>query len=292
MADDEVVIIEAEDKISPLDTTESEESSGESSEKKIKKPIFKNKKILILASSILILFIIIFIIVIIIIKNNKPPKAININTQKIVEKLVKKEKNNKFSSPHIDNMIQKANLLYEKGQKQKALKIYEQIATYNEALSSYNIGVAKMKEKNYQEAMDAFKKAILNKEQKCISSINAAVCALYLGKQKLFKYYIDLAYTYLPDEANSPLYSYQMSLINYYRNFYYEALTSLEHPSSKFYINKQSYLSSKILSFIGNNQKAIDMLLNINSKAKYASRIIICPYRRIFYSQKTSFKNS
>ena len=267
MADDEVVILEAEDKISPLGVTESEESSEKSPEKKIEKPIFKNKKILMLASSILILFIIIFVIIVVIIKNNKPPKAINVNTQKIVEKLVKKENNNKFSSSHIDNMIQKANLLYEKGQKKKALKIYEQIATYNEALSSYNVGVAKMKEKNYQEAMSAFKKAILNKEQKCISSINAAVCALYLGRHKLFKYYIDLAYAYLPDEANSPLYSYQMSLINYYRNFYYEALSSLEHPSSKFYINEQNYLASKILSLIGNNQKAIDMLLNINSKS-------------------------
>lgn len=267
MADDEVVILEAEDKISPLDTTETEESPKESSDKeKIEKPIFKNKKFLIFASLILILFIIIFIIVILIIKNNKSPKAININTQKIVEKLAKKEKNNKFSSTYIDNMIQKANLLYEKGQKKKALKIYEQIATYNEALSYYNIGVAKMKEKNYQEAMNAFKKAILNKEQKCISSINAAVCALYLGNHKLFRYYIDLAYTYLPDEANSPLYSYEISLVNYYRNFYYEALSSLEHPSSKFYINKQSYLASKILSYVGNNQKAIDMLLKINSK--------------------------
>ena len=267
MADDEVVILEAEDSISPLETAESEEPQKESSEKKIKKPLFQNKKFLIIISSILILFIIIFIIIIIIVKNNKPSKAINVNTQKIVQKLVEKGETNKFSSTYIDNMIQKANLLYENGQKRKALKIYKQIATYNEALSSYNIGVAKMKEKSYKEAINAFKKAILNKEQKCISSINAAVCALNLGKQKLFKYYIDLAYTYLPEETNSPLYSYEMSLINYYRNFYYEALSSLEHPNSNFYIDKQNYLSSKILSLMGNNQKSIDMLLKINSRA-------------------------
>ncbi len=263
MADDEVVILEAEDDIAPLEKKESKKSSEE---KETKKPIFKNKKILILASSALILFIIIFLIVVIIIKNKKPPKITDIDTKTIVKKLVNKERNNQFSPSYIDNMIKKANLLYEKGEKKSALKIYKQIATYNEALSSYNIGVAKMKEKNYKDAIVAFKKAILNKEQKCISSINAAVCALYLKKPKLFKYYIDLAYAYLPDESNSPLYSYQMSLINYYRNFYYEALSSLEHPSSKFYISKQNYLASKILSLVGNNQKAIDMLLNINSK--------------------------
>lgn len=261
MAEDEVVILEAEDEISPLSTTETEESSKEQIEKK---PL--NKKIILLFSSVIILLILILLIVIIIFKNKKSPKVTNLNTKNIVEKLVKKEKNNQFSPSYVDKMIQKANLLYEKGQKKNALKIYKQIATYNESLSYYNIGVAKMKEKNYKDALTVFKKAILNREQKCISSINAAVCALYLGKSKLFDYYINLAYAYLPDEVNSPLYSYQMSLINYYRNFYYEALSSLEHPNSKFYIDEQSYLASKILSLIGNNQKAIDMLLNINSE--------------------------
>ena len=55
----------------------------------------------------------------------------------------------KFPSFKLDKLIQKANLLYKKGDKKEALKLYQQIASYNESISNYNIGVAKMKEKKY-----------------------------------------------------------------------------------------------------------------------------------------------
>ncbi len=229
----------------------------------------KKKKLLIIVIAVISLLLIILVIVVIVVKMKNVEKPKQIDTKKIVQKLIKKENVSPFSTSKIDKMIQKANLLYEQGEKPKALKIYEKIATYNEALSSYNIGVAKMKEKDYAQAIVSFKKAIGNREQKCISSINAAVSALHLNKSALFKYYIDLAYAYLPDDANLPLYSYEMSLINYYKQFYYEALSSLEHPNDKSNVDKQRYISSKILAYIGNNASAIDALLKINQNYTY-----------------------
>jgi tetratricopeptide (TPR) repeat protein len=229
----------------------------------------KKKKILIIVIAIISLLLVVLIVVIVIIKTKHIEKPTSIDTTKIVQKLIKKENVSPFSVSKIDKMIQKANLLYERGEKPKALKIFEKIAIYNEALSSYNIGVAKMKEKNYAQAIVSFKKAIQNREQKCISSINAAVSALHLNKSGLFKYYIDLAYAYLPEDANLPLYSYEMSLINYYKKFYYEALSSLEHPSEKFNVDEQRYISSKILAYIGNNKRAIDALLKIDQTYVY-----------------------
>jgi tetratricopeptide (TPR) repeat protein len=264
MAEEEVVILEAEDDVAPLVDENEEESSAKPVE--IPKDDDKNKKIIIIAGAVAAFVIVILIVVVIVVlKNKKPPQVENINPQEIVKKLTKKEDIGQFSKSKVEDMIRKANLLYAKGQKQEALKIYGEIATFNQAISSYNIGVAKMKEKNYKDAIKAFKKAILNAEQKTISSINAAVCALHLHNMKLFEYYIDLAYAYVPNEINSPLYSYEISLINYYRNFYYEALSSLKHPSSRFYKDEQKYLSSKILSYIDNNKEAIDMLMSINS---------------------------
>jgi len=258
--EEEVVILEPEGESKEPDA---KEDTSPTTEDETKKGI--NKKLLFIIISVFSLLLIIIIVTIVILKTKNSEKPKPVNTKEIVQKLIKKERVSPFSPSKIDKMIQKANLLYEQGEKPKALKIYGEIATFNEALSYYNIGVAKMKEKNYAEAIDAFKKAIKNRQQKCISSINAAVSALNLGKSDLFKYYLDLAYAYLPDDTNLPLYSYEMSLINYYKNFYYEALSSLEHPNKNFNINAQRYISSKILAYIGNNKEAIDMLLKINS---------------------------
>jgi tetratricopeptide (TPR) repeat protein len=199
-------------------------------------------------------------VTVIAIKSSKKAEVLDINTTKIVENFNKKNNISSFSPSNLENMIKKANLLYERGDKNEALKVYEKIATFNEAISYYNMGVAKLKEKNYKEALDSFKKAINNGEQRCVSSINAAVASLELGRQDLFKYYIDLAYTYLPQESNAPLYSYYVGLINYYKNFYYESLAAFTHQNSKYYTYEQNYLASKILASININKKAINKL--------------------------------
>jgi len=59
-----------------------------------------------------------------------------------------------------DEMINKANQLYERGNKFEALKIYENIAVYNQSLSNYNLGVSQMKQERCDEAIISFNKAI------------------------------------------------------------------------------------------------------------------------------------
>jgi len=252
MAEEEIIILEASD---------DEESAPKKEEKKeTKQPQDKKKKLIIIGGAVFsVLLIIIIVIVIISTRGSKEPKVFDVNTSEIVKKLNNKNNADQFSPSHLENMIKKANLLYEGGNKEEALKVYKRISTFNEAISYYNIGVAKMREKNFKEALDSFKKAIGNGEQRCVSAINAAVCALELKQNDLFKYYIDLAFTYLPQESNAPLYSYYVGLINYYRNYDYEALSAMTHANSKYYEYQQNYLSSKILTSLNLDNAALNI---------------------------------
>ena len=101
----------------------------------------------------------------------KPP----IDEKQIVKDIEEHYESQKFGSSKIDDMIAKANLLYEKGNKFEALKIYENIAVYNQSLSNYNLGVSQMRQGKFEDALESFKKAIANDENVAISAINAAV---------------------------------------------------------------------------------------------------------------------
>ena len=160
----------------------------------------------------------------------------------------------------IENMIAKADYLYSIGSKSEALSLYEKIAHFSEAVSAYNLGVAQLKDEQYEIALKTFQKAIQNNEKRCVSAINAAVCSLHLKNEKNFKYYIDLAYAYLPQERLSPLYSYYYTLINYYNKNYLEALSALNNPTSSEYIKVQNNLSAKINALFDNNYDAIESM--------------------------------
>lgn len=160
----------------------------------------------------------------------------------------------------LEKMIAKANYLYSNGDKNKALSLYQKIAQYSEAISLYNLGVAQLKDEQYKLALETFQKAIENDEKRCVSAINAAVCSLHLNDQESFKYYIDLAYAYLPYEINSPLYSYYYSLISYYKQDYLATLNSLNNTTSNVYPSIQNNLKAKINALYGNNYNAIDAL--------------------------------
>jgi len=264
MAEEEVVILEGDGEVSseegfaPIEEENSEEATSLNliALNEEETPAKKKKLLLFLvAAGILLLTIIMAMLIIIKLKSNPPIPPVTVT--KVEDKPIIKEQ---FSPSRLDGMIKKAHLLYEQGNKEEALKIYEQIATYNEAISFYNIGVAKLKEKNYNDALDAFKKAIQNREHRCISAINAAVCALEMKDEKLFHYYVDLAYAYLPEESNAPLYSYYVGLVNYYKNYYYEALSAVSHPTNDFYHEDQKYLSSKILASLHYNEAALKAL--------------------------------
>ncbi|WP_426714758.1 tetratricopeptide repeat protein [Campylobacter coli] len=160
----------------------------------------------------------------------------------------------------VDGMIQKANALYLKGEVEQALKVYEQIAVYNESLSNYNLGVSQMNEGKFDEAFDSFKKAIANGENQSVAAINAAVCALKLNDKEKFKYYIDLAQVYLPKEGKSKLYDYYLALINYYKGYYPETLQMLQRVNSEPYTDVAKYLSAKIYAKMDFDAKSVQQL--------------------------------
>lgn len=220
----------------------------------------KSKKLLYIGLGIGILFLLIMIAVILFFASSKEDKSQNIDTKGIVEKIQKKDKGAKFSPSKVENMLKRANALYERGRKVEALNIYESIANFNESLSNYNMGVAQMKEKSFKDAINSFKRAILNQENRTVSAINAAVCALQLRDKTLFNYYLELAYTYLPEESNSSLYSYYVGLINFYRGNYYEALSAFAHSSSAHYKDRQAYVASKIYTFLEKPNLALNAL--------------------------------
>ncbi|MBD3799716.1 MAG: tetratricopeptide repeat protein, partial [Epsilonproteobacteria bacterium] len=86
----------------------------------------------------------------------------------------------------LENMIERANYLYTNGNQAEALKLYEKIALYSEAISQYNLGVVQLKEGDFQGALENFKRSIDNSENRCVSAINAAVCCLNLKREKDF----------------------------------------------------------------------------------------------------------
>jgi tetratricopeptide (TPR) repeat protein len=170
--------------------------------------------------------------------------------------------NRRPKDSQVEEMIKRANLLYQQGNRDDALKLYNRIATYNASLSYYNLGVARLKQGHLKEAINAFDKAIINKEHICVSAINAAVCSKQLNEPHKMKAYLDLAYKYLPEELDSPLYSYYYSLISYYRGNYYETFSSLQHRTSPFFEDQKNLMESRLYLHFENYGKSITALEN------------------------------
>lgn len=254
---EEIVILENNDEeIIPL------ENLNQASQKpKIEelKPKFSKNKMIIIGLGLLALILII-IILIFTLRNHKKPISEPFQTQTIE---IKRYTQN-FNPSKIDDLIKKANALYASGNRLEALKIYENIAIYNESLSNYNLGVSQMNQGRFADALKSFKKAISSKENISMSALNAAICALELKDNELFKYYIDIANAFLSKESDSPLYDYYSALINYYKGYYIEALSILEHSDKKYYKDEQEYLEGKILSYINQDKKAIKALRKVN----------------------------
>jgi Flp pilus assembly protein TadD len=220
--------------------------------------ILKNKKILIIAGGLLLLLSLstgAFILL-----SGHPAEKNPSPANEPVAEYVKTEKEAVIVPSELEKMIQKANTLYANGNQADALKLFEKIALYSEAVSQYNLGVVQLKDGEYKGALANFKRSIASGENRCVSAINAAVCCLYLGQEKNFNTYIDMAAAYLPQESSSPQYSYYYSLINYYRGHYLEALSALNHPTDDEYQATKNKLKASIDSLFGNYEDAIDTL--------------------------------
>ena len=200
MAEENVVIIEPDE------------------EKKKKFPL------IIIILLLLILILLLVLLAVVVVKKKEKKKTNDINIEKIVKKLEKKN----IPKDELNILVKKATILYKTGQKEKALKILEKIAEFSKALSYYNLGVIKIEEKDYKTALEYFKKAISNKQNRTISAINAAFCALKLKNYELFDYYRNLAYTFLPEIATNKNYPYYYALVMYYLGYEYETIPALK----------------------------------------------------------------
>lgn len=220
----------------------------------------QNKKLIIILAALGGLAVILIAVLLVLALKKESPRPVAQNADDLIKTIENSYKTKTFGASKIDDMIAKANQLYEKGNKFEALKIYENVAVYNQSLSNYNLGVSQMKQGKCDEAIASFNKAVQNGENAAVSAINAAACSLELKNVQNFEYFIGLANSFLPDEANSPLYSYYYALVNYYKGNYYEALHALEHPSSDDYRDRYDYLSAKILSLLNQDEKAIEKL--------------------------------
>ncbi len=217
-----------------------------------------NLKLILGAAIGVLLVLLIVIIAVLALEEDEKPEA-EMDLRELGTKLQKKTQP-PVETGKVEKMIAKANRLYSSGNKKEALRLYERIALYSKAISQYNLGVAQLKEGQYGTALETFRLAIENGENRCVSAINAAVCALRLAQEDSFDYYIDMAQAYLPYESDSKLYSYYYALINYYKGNYLELLSALEHPTSEAYPSSNKYMTARVESLFGNYYGAINAM--------------------------------
>ena len=123
--EEEVVILEASDEnFAPIEDENQEDakSSQEAEQTQERGKAKKKLALLLVLGSVLLLIIV--IILVLLFKNKNHPIEAPLEIPKVVEKQVQKEQ---FSPSKIENMIKKANVLYEKGDKDDALKIMREL---------------------------------------------------------------------------------------------------------------------------------------------------------------------
>ena len=256
--EEEIVIIEDSD---AAEEESVEEEAKKNSSSELSTPQEERKKLLIFGGIAILLVLLLMVLTIaIILKIKKKEDRTQPLSIAAIEQQLQKNPKKKIEPSKLENLIAKANYLYTNGQKDQALKLYEYIAQYSEAISQYNLGVARLKNKQYKDALQSFNNAINNGEKRCVSAINAAVCSLYLNDKKSFRYYIDLAEAYLPYEINAPLYPYYYTLIQFYRQNYYEALAAVSKVNTPEYKHQKALLEAKLNALFGSDYNALDAL--------------------------------
>lgn len=252
---EDIIPIESSDERAKAQKQETKEEKPQESEG-IKSKFKLTKKLLMLIGAGILIFILLITALIMAFSGSDEPESqvIELEEPKLITPPTITQK---FQSSKIDSMLIKANKLYESGNKAEALKIYENIAVYNESLSNYNLGVSKMNQGLFKDAINSFKDAIANNENIAVSAINLAVCALEINDEKLFEYYIDLANAFINRDSDVNLYEFYNALVNYYKGYYIEALHTLDLSNSKYYTSQKEYLRSKILSYLHEDKEAI-----------------------------------
>ncbi|RDU74515.1 hypothetical protein CQA57_00225 [Helicobacter anseris] len=168
----------------------------------------------------------------------------------------------KIDDKNINALIQKANVLYDSGNKIEALNIFDKVATFSQALANYNLGVLQIKQKDYSNALKSFEKSLNSGENVSLSALNAAISARYMGDEKLYLHYLKLATNKLPEENQKPFYSYLYALVNFYNQNYFAALSSITNPITDSYIPMSAEIAAKTFLVFDDNKNAILALEN------------------------------
>lgn len=192
-----------------------------------------------------------------------PPKTIKISQAPQIEELSKK---GSIDESELGQMIKKANILYEQGDKLEALDLFEHIAIFSQSLAGYNLGVIKIKEKEYEQALQSFDMAIAAGEDVAVSAINAAYAAHKLGRENLVDYYVGISSSHLFEASKQPFYSFLYSLIDVYKSFYFESLSSLLNPNSQAYHEHNNKLAARIFVLFNDDYNALATLKKTPSK--------------------------
>ena len=194
---------------------------------------------------------------------SKDKKSLDVNeTQTIIENVKKVEEKTQVQeeSKSYQDIVKKADNLYANGNKEEALIIRENLSLYNKALANYNIGVTKLKEKKYDEAIEAFLLSSKHEKLTFESDLNIAISAFNKEDDSLFKKHLSLAKSRLLTRVDSPLYSYYKTLIDYYQGYFPEAIIALKNQTSSDYKSVKNRLSFKLLSSTQNAKEAIKEL--------------------------------
>lgn len=238
------------------------------------KEILKTNKVLgigIIAVAVLV-FVLMMLLVVFALTRPKPQEEITPPapiSRKIVEPapILSGSKRPDIDGTELGNMIKKASILYTQGDRMEALDLFENIAAHSQSLAAYNLGVIRIKEGNYKEAIKTFDSAINTGEDISVSAFNAAYSAYMLGDSNLFEYYLGISASYLFYAANDPLYSYLYGLLDYYRGFYFESLSPFLNPNSKSYAKESKKMASEVFLVFGDEYNALAHLKPVAQKA-------------------------
>jgi tetratricopeptide (TPR) repeat protein len=258
-------IIESDDEFISLDdddieeSEEVDESSLQEEDASLDEPESNNKILYILIAVFTILAFALLGFLLYLYLDKKEVDSETNKTEAIIENIQNRQIV-ALKTESYEEIVQKAKKLYKEGKREEALAIYNDLSRYNQALSFYNIGVAKLKKASYEEAIDAFSHAITHEKLYFESALNIAITAFKKGDSTLFQTYLIKATKALPSRTNAPLYSYYRTLIDYYRGFYAEALVPLRHQTSTYYQKEQNQLLSKLYSAFDNHQEAIKVI--------------------------------
>ncbi len=231
-----------------------EEKQG-STEKEKEEAKKKKKRFVFLAGALGGFIVLLLVVFSVIIFSEDESRYEELQTEPIAQNLEQEEEK---LQTRLEDMISKAGVLYEQGKKQEALRLYDHIADFSKSISYYNLGVSRMKGDQCAEAIDAFKQAIDNEQHRTISAVNAAVCALRMNDEKVFEYYLDLAYAHLPEKSGTPMYPYLYALINFYKNNRFEVLATANEEDVRYYKPLHHTLNAYAFLEFGSFHKAIE----------------------------------